>query len=357
MSIFKYDNKWGYVVRLKTKSGITKQYRRRGFELKKDALNAQREFIENFNNDEEDISFASLAEKYKSYSVGRKKETSIYNQNHLIDTILIPHFADKNIHELKPNDIDKFYRAVTPHYSYAYVQQMRTVLSAILNHGINFYELRRNVTKAVKIPSIEDDEDIKYWTLEQFNYFIKTVEHPIYKAMFNILFWTGLRKGELLALRPMDIDFNQELIHVKSSWNGKQITSPKNKSSKRDIGIPTHLIQEVQRLIDYQKTVYADYRSTDYLFAIYNPEKPMAPANVNKQLKKYTEPLDLPPIRVHHFRHSHATLLINNGVSLYIVSKHLGHSDIHTTANIYGHLYPNSEKEVSQLLNRKFEGE
>jgi site-specific recombinase XerD len=80
----------------------------------------------------------------------------------------------------------------------------------------------------------------------------------------------------------------------------------------------------------------------------------MAPANVNKQLKRYATLSKLPEIRVHDLRHSHASLLINNGVSLYVVSKHLAHEDIQTTASIYGHLYPNSEQEVSELLHKTF---
>lgn len=72
------------------------------------------------------------------------------------------------------------------------------------------------------------------------------------------------------------------------------------------------------------------------------------------QLKKGIKKTGLPEIRVHYFRHSHASLLINKGVSLYIVSKHLGHEDIQTTANIYGHLYPNSEKEVTELLETTY---
>ena len=64
---------------------------------------------------------------------------------------------------------------------------------------------------------------------------------------------------------------------------------------------------------------------------------------------------NLPHIRVHYFRHSHASLLINAGVSLYVVSRHLGHSDIQTTANIYGHLYPNTESEIADVLNKEYE--
>lgn len=203
----------------------------------------------------------------------------------------------------------------------------------------------------------KEERHLKYWTVEQFNTFVSYVDNFSYKTMFSVLFWTGLRKGEMLALRVCDIDFDNKEINVENSWNGTEVTSVKTTASERRIGIPEHVCKDIQILIDYQNTCYGTFRQTDYLFSGRNPTVPMAASNVNLQLKKIIKKSELPPIRVHYFRHSHASLLINNSVSLYVVSRHLGHKSIQTTANIYGYLYPSSEAIITNALDNIYKAD
>lgn len=129
--------------------------------------------------------------------------------------------------------------------------------------------------------------------------------------------------------------------------NGTDITSVKSTASERRIGIPEYSCKDIQALIDYYKSCYEAVKQTDYLFSGRYPTIPMAPTNINLQFKKAIKKTGLPEICVHYFRHSHASLLINKSVSLYVVSKHLGHKSIQTTANICGHLYPSSEAAIT----------
>ncbi|WP_433912300.1 tyrosine-type recombinase/integrase [Staphylococcus sp. LKG3-3] len=356
MAVYKDEERGTWYVHLEFKDihGKRIQRRRRGFARKKDAVIAEREIIKKLQQPNTDLTFEELAILYMEYSVGRKKARSINNQNNLIETLLLPYLGDKTAKKITPTDIDNFYRSILPKYTNSSMKNIRTTLSAIFNYGVSFFDLPKNVVNIVQLPKKHEEKRLKYWTLEQFNEFENVVDNIVYKTMFSVLFWTGLRKGEMLALRVCDIDLKNNAIDVVNSWTGYEISSVKSTASERRIAIPNQISESISELIEYHKK-QRNLRKTDYLFTVRNPTTPMTPSNVNLQLKKYTKIAGLPEIRVHYFRHSHASLLINKGVSLYIVSKHLGHEDIQTTANIYGHLYPNSEKEVADLLETTYE--
>lgn len=343
--------KWFFITRITLPNGKRVQRKRKNFERKKDALLAEQEFINAQQKMQQDFTFSELAHKYMQYSIGRKKESSIYNQNHLITTILIPYFKDTSVNKITPDFIAQFYSETYLKYSNSYMNNIKRHLSAILNHAVNFYGLERNVAKIVSLPKKDERKKLKYWTVEEFNNFIENVDNVVYRGLFLLLFWTGLRKGEALALKYKHIDFTNNLLQVTDNWNGSTITTVKNTPSERSIMVPNHVIDALKDVKQRNKDYFGELRQSDFIFSYHSIRKPMSPANVNKQLKDYTKLSDNEPITVHNFRHSHASLLINNNVSLYTVSRHLGHSDIQTTANIYGHLYPNTESEIQAILN------
>lgn len=306
MAVYKDEQRgtWYLQTSYKDLNDKRVQLKRRGFQRKKDALNIENKLIEEYKNPYIDLTFEKLAQLYMDYSIGHKKQRSITNQNSLINTVLIPYFKNHKVKDIKPVEIDAFYREILPKYSNATMKNIKTRLSAILNYGVSFYDL----------PKKQEESHLKYWTVDQFNTFVSYVDDILYKTMFNVLFWTGLRKGEMLALRICDIDFHNKSINVENSWKGTDITFVKTTASERRIGIPEHLCEDIQALINHHKHYHGVVKQTDCLFSVRNPTIPMASGNVNLQLKKITKKSKLPPIRVHYFRHSHASLLINKGV-------------------------------------------
>lgn len=348
-------NNWFYSVRVENVQGEKVHKKKRGFAKKKDALIAQQKFLETYDTDiEEQYTFREIAERFMRYSKGRKKETTIYNQNNLINHILIPHFKTTPIKNIKPKHIDDFYQSIFDKYSNSMLSNIRRNLSAIFNFAVNFYNLSRNVVKVVSLPKHEERRKQEYWTIDEFNHFINVVDNIVYKTLFMVLFWSGARKGEILALRYCDVDFENEEIEINNSWNDKTITTVKTTPSERTITIPKHVIEQLKELEQYQIEKFKYVNNDDFIFTVRSISKPMALANVNKQFKIGIDKANVKPIRVHNLRHSHATLLINNNVQLYTISKHLGHSDITTTANTYGHLYPNTEKELQSVLTNAY---
>ena len=162
--------------------------------------------------------------------------------------------------------------------------------------------------------------------------------------IFQTLYWTGLREGELLALTPADIDFENRSISVTKSYqrlNSKDIVStPKTAKSKRSVSIPDFLCSELK---EYVQDMRLDQRIFPYI-----------KNDLRNFLRKICSVTGVKVIRIHDIRHSHASLLIELGLSPKIIADRLGHEKIETTLNIYSHLYPNKQEEVADKLQALF---
>jgi len=179
--------------------------------------------------------------------------------------------------------------------------------------------------------------------LDEFKQFINTIGKPDVKLAFNILFWSGIRIGELMALTPADIDTKKALIDINKTYtkinNEKIVTEPKTPKSKRIVYIPVFLCKDINNYID---SLY-EIESHERIFRF-------AKTYLGKQLKKYAAIADVKKIRVHDLRHSHASLLINMDVNVLTISERLGHEKVDTTWNTYSHLYPSKQLEVVKRL-------
>ena len=157
---------------------------------------------------------------------------------------------------------------------------------------------------------------------------------------------TGCRIGELLALTKGDIDFTHNQIHVSKTYyraDGKDvITTPKTKQSVRTIEIPVFLKEELK---EYVESMY-ELPCEERIF-------PIVAEAVQHKMKHNIDKAGVKKIRVHDLRHSHVAYLINQGVEPLLIKRRLGHKDIQITLNTYGHLYPNEQKRLAEMLNEK----
>ena len=168
---------------------------------------------------------------------------------------------------------------------------------------------------------------------------------------FSIAFYTGLRKGEIHALKWSDID--GEYLSVKRSISQKQRgedreTAPKNKSSVRTLQIPLPLLEILQghkSRWEKQEGFTDDYR-------ICGGTNPLRDSTLSKMNAKFAKMAGVKQIRIHDFRHSHATLLANEGINIQEIARRLGHSDVTMTWNTYSHLYPREEERAVKILNK-----
>lgn len=232
-------------------------------------------------------------------------------------------------------------------YSDTYLRTIHNQFSAILNYAVIYYHLENNPCKQVGAIGKSNAEKMQIWTYDQFEQFIAYEKKPAGHLAFNLFFWSGIREGELLALSMEDFYFNgideYKLIINKNFEvvRGKQyLLSPKTDSSKRSIAIPKFLYDE----------------AAAYYYSLEKPNPkarlfPFTKYYLLNEIKRVAKSTDLPLIRVHDLRHSHASLLIEMGFNILMVSQRLGHEKVETTWRTYAHLYPDKEKILAAQLD------
>ncbi|AHZ49044.1 TPA: tyrosine-type recombinase/integrase [Bacillus thuringiensis] len=350
MPIYKDKERGTYYVKIvyRDYEGNKKQKKKRGFKKKNDAVAWEKEFHKK-HNESSDMSFASLVELYMEDIVHRIRPNTFENKKYIINSRILPFFSKIAINEIKPMHIRKWQNTlISQGFSQTYLKTINNQLNAILNFAVKFYGLSANPSKVVGSIGKKQADSMNFWTLEEFNLFYEQLEKEESKVIFSILFWTGIRSGELLGLQWKDIDLLSNTISITKSLqkvNGETVINPpKTPKSKRIIHIPLALSALI---VKYKNKLYKP-KHNDFLFdcskyyVLYELRRGIKKANIKK-------------IRVHDLRHSHASLLIELGYSPLLISERLGHEKIETTLQVYSHLYPNKHDAVAKKLNNLME--
>lgn len=237
-------------------------------------------------------------------------------------------------------------------------------LNGALNWGVKRGYLPKNLLTTVgnfKAPEAVDAEDnIEFYTAEQFRLYAaaarkiceqrNTITGWGFYVFFCIAYFTGMRKGEINALCWSDIDKN--IIHVRRSLSQElkgadRETAPKTRSSIRDLQIPKPLLDI---LAEHKARQMQEPRFSDS-FRVCGGQESLRSATIFFENKRFAEAAGLPRIRIHDFRHSHAALLINEGINIKEIARRLGHSNVEITWRVYAHLYPREEERAMKVLN------
>jgi integrase len=188
---------------------------------------------------------------------------------------------------------------------------------------------------------------VNFWTLEEFELFISELKQPRTILGFNILYWTGCRVGEMLALTPIDFSNNEMSISktLLRLDDGQQIIhTPKTVASKRNVSLPDFLVKMIKDYINRLKL-----ESTDLLF-LAPGQKHIDKGFLRWSMESYSKKIGIKRLRIHDLRHSHASLLIKMGFSPVDIAARLGHDKVETTLNTYSHLWPNAAKKLADDL-------
>lgn len=290
----------------------------------------------------------SLVELYFNDLKNRLKLNTINTKKIIFDTKILPFFKDMPLNDIKPTNIRAWQNEILNQgYTETYIKSINNQLVALFNYAIKYYGLKDNPCHKEGTIGKKKAQNINFWTLEEFKAFIYCVDAPICKLAFNVLYYTGIRQGELFALTVNDIDLQNNTITINKSLQRIAqkdiITEPKTPKSKRVIVIPEMLKNELK---EYINTSYSlDIEERIFYFTKHY---------LRHNLLKYSKLANVKTIRTHDLRHSHASLLIELGFSPLLISERLGHENIETTLNTYSHLYPNKQTEVAQKLNDLF---
>lgn len=331
----------------KTGKGEKKHKKKRGFATKKEALEWEREFLKSTSANM-DMMLGAFVDVYFRDKAGELKERTIKNKRYMIEAHVLPYFENKQMNEISPSDIIQWQNAIRAKgYSQTYLRMVQNQITALFTHASNIYNLNNNPCKKVKKMGKSDADKLNFWTKDEYDCFISGIDRESkYYVIFEILFWTGCREGEMLALTKEDVDFENNQISITKTYYRTErrdiITTPKTEQSVRVIDIPQFLTKEIEM---YVNRCYG-LPDNERLF-------PIVAEAVQHKLKRACAKSGggVKPIRVHDLRHSHVAYLINQGVQPLIIKERLGHRDIKITLNTYGHLYPNQQKKVADMLN------
>ncbi|MGT2755503.1 site-specific integrase [Streptococcus ovis] len=238
------------------------------------------------------------------------------------------------------------------------INKIMILLKKIFDVGLRKGYYTTNPVKLLKKLPVEKTK-MQFWTVKEFQQFLTLFEQEEYniKLLFTVLFFTGLRLGEALALTWKDIDFSSNTIHItKSVYVNKgisHISTTKTKAGTRRIVINKKLSQELQHWQEHQKHLLEKFTSDSLTLQVFQSNPITITKNaIEKQYKRILERDNtLKKIRIHDFRHSHASLLINQGEDYLVVKERLGHASITTTIDTYSHLYPSKQKALADKLD------
>lgn len=328
-------------------TGERKQKKKRGFKRQKDAKEWERNFLES-QQGQPDMAFKNMIDLYLEDQKHRTRAITFKNTKLLIEKHIIPHFGNKATNKITPKDIRAWQNQIMKMgFSESYQKRLCVALSAIFNYAVRFHNLKDNPARIAGSIGSSKSRGIDFYTLDEYKQFIEAVDAPQYYTAFQILYWTGIRVGELLALTPSDFDFKSNILHItktRQHINGMDvITPPKTEKSIRDILITNQL---ADCIIQYMKKNYG-LGKDDYLF-------PFCKETLYREIRRSCKKTGIKSIRVHDFRHSHVSLLIELGFSPLLIAERLGHDDVKTTLNTYSHLYPNKQAQVSDKLEGLF---
>ena len=326
--------------------GIKKQKWKRGFATKKEALGFERDFLEK-QSANPDMTFQNLYEIYMEDMTARLKQSTLLTKKTVLQTHILPFFGSKPINEIKASDVRRWQAKLMSspnNYSQTYLKKINTELNSIINYAKRFYDLNTNPCGKAGTIGKAKAEEMDYWTYDEYIAFREGVkDKSLSYICFEVLYWTGMREGELLALSPADIDLDNKTISINRTYQrieGKDVfTSPKTRKSKRKIPIPDFLCQELSDYIQSRYMPDADER----LF-------PVTKSYLSHEMIRGCKNTGVKKIRIHDVRHSHASLLINQGCDALMLADRLGHEKVSTTLNTYSHLFPHKQQELVHSL-------
>lgn len=346
----KKNGTWYVQFRYTDWKGERQQKLKRGFATKREALEWEREFLMEKQADV-NMTFESFVALYQKDIKPKLKLNTWLTKESIIKKKILPYFAKRKLSEITAKDIicwQNEVREMTDCHgkplSKTYLKTVHNQLSAIFNHAARFYGLNLNPARQAGNMGAEERKEMLFWTKAEYQKFADAMmDKPVSYYAFEMLYWCGIREGELLALTPADFDFEAGTVKISKSYqrlHGKDvITTPKTKKSNRTIKMPNFLCDEMK---DYLGMLYG-IKKKERIFTI-------TKSYLHHEMDRGAKSAGVKRIRIHDLRHSHISLLIDMGFSAVAIADRVGHESIEITYR-YAHLFPSKQTEMADKLD------
>lgn len=368
--VYKRGKTWTYVVDLppEQETGKRNQKKKGGFATQKEADRALVALLASVDKGdyvpEINLTIAEFFEIWlKEYAFQKYKSTVYDVEESIIKSRIVPVIGRHKLQQIKPLTINRFYNGLLEKYSSDYVRHIHAILRKGFRQAVKWEMLVSNPIEKVEAPKLRRKE-MKTWTMEQCLHFLDIAEGHVHYIIFSLAIHTGMRKGEVLGLRWSDIDFEAKSLMIQQTINwtpskGIIIQDTKTSSSARRIPIGNMLIADLknrQKIIQANKQNIGidNYKDHDLVCSYENGE-PIKPRRVTETFAFLTGKSELSKIRFHDLRHSHASMLLNNGVNAKIGAERLGHSSVQIYLDRYSHLLPDMQRDAADLIDMKMQ--
>lgn len=351
MPVYKNDRNgtWYAMVRYKDWTGQNKQKCQRGFATRREALEWEAQFKLQKTADID----MTLEAFYELYEQDVRENTWLTKQV-IIEKKILPYLGKRKLSEITAKDVidwqNTMMKLKKPNgepLSQCYLKTIHAELSALFNHAAKYYQLNINPARNAGCMGQEENKEMSFWTKEEYLKFAEAImDRPISYYAFEILYWCGIREGELLALTPADFDFDKAVLRINKSYqriHGEDVvTTPKTKKSNRMIKMPKFLCEEMK---DCLKMFY-DIKPTDRIF------QSLSKHVLATEMERGCKVTGLKKIRIHDLRHSHVSFLINKGFTALEIGNRVGHESEKITYR-YAHLFPTKQDEMADFLDNE----
>ncbi len=351
------------VFRIVSLDGLEKQKKLSGYSSKALAKQAYIDFITNkcelvknnpikkkkaISDGKEELTVENLIPLYIAAMLNQNKDSTIYDRRNILYNFILPYFQNTKLSDLS---IEKLYEwqdelwskkndKTGDYYSFSRLSNIRGTLSAFLNWCELRYGIPNNLRRVKKPKRRTQKTSMQFWTREEFDKFISVVNDPTYNAIFNMLYFTGRRKGEVIALNADDVKcdyivFDKTYTRKTTDDSSFKITTTKNEKRNKTI-ICTPLKKALQSY-EPQRPFY------------FGGKKPIHENTISHAFERYIAKADVKRIRIHDLRHSFVSMCIHLGASVYVVADLIGDT-VEQVLKTYGHLYEEDKKLIIESI-------
>ena len=360
MLVKKVGKVWAFRIDagIDERTGQRKQIYRSRFKTKREALEEMNKLKTEIMNGEYSEPSKTL---FKDYIQSWLNDTHKYEvkissfevDETMVRVHLIPFFQSTPVAKIATYDIDQLYaQKLNDSLANSTVKKMHNLLSKALQKAVKWGLIKSNPAKNASPPSIYKQRK-QIWTVEEAKTFLEVCEQENELIPFLLAIFTGMRRGEILALRWKNVDLEKGVIHVEESLartkaNGLFTKTVKTSHSERDVYVSSSL---KETLIEYRQ----QQEPTELGLVIASKAGGyLEPRNLLRKLQSLTKKANVPKIPFHNLRHTHATILMRMGENPKVVSERLGHARVGITLDIYSHTNEEMQKKTADRFDDRF---
>ena len=345
----KNKNTWYVQTSFVNYMGERKRTTKRGFRTKRTALEWEEEFKRS-NSGCKDMTLNSLYERYKEDNATKIRITTWDNKNNIVETKILPFLGNRKINEITPSDIRAWQNQIMAMkkkngkpYAPSYLRTINNQLNALFHHAKRFYGLRDVPTEVAGSMGSTKCEEKEFWTFEEYSKFLKEVANkPESYYGFELLYWCGLRIGELLALTPADFNFDNNTFEVCKSYSVTSegpVIGPTKTDNDRTVLMPEFIAREIRMFIDS----FYEIGDNDRIFS-------RSDTFYRHELERGSKAAGVKILSPHELRHSHITNLMSMGFNAVEIGNRVGQESEKITYN-YAHSMPANQKKMINTLD------